>query len=78
MNEQEKTKRLNLMRYWLFGTFVIVFAALTTYTGMLGIGMQALLVGPVVLGIPVPIWAIVGLLCIITFYGYKFLYLKRQ
>jgi hypothetical protein len=78
MDEQEKTKRLNLMRYWLFGTFVIVFAALTTYTGMLGLGMRALLVGPSVFGIMVPLWAIIGLLCILTFYGYKFLYLKRQ
>jgi hypothetical protein len=78
MDEQDKTKRLNLMRYWLFGTFVIVFAALTTYAGVIGLGMQSLLVGPVVFGIPVPIWAIVGILCVITYYGYKFLYLKRK
>jgi hypothetical protein len=78
MDEQEKTKRLNLMRYWLFGTFVIVFAALTAYTGMLGLGMQSLLVGPIVFGVPAPIWAIVGILCILFYYGYKFLYLKRQ
>jgi hypothetical protein len=77
MTEEQKIKRLNLMRYWLFGTFVIVFAALITYTGMLGIGMQSLLVGPTVIGIPTPIWAIVGVLCIVTYYGYKFLYIKN-
>ena len=31
---EEKTKVLNLMRFWLFGTFVIVFAAITIYIGM--------------------------------------------
>lgn len=27
---QEKTKQLNLMRFWLFGSFVIIAAALVT------------------------------------------------
>jgi hypothetical protein len=29
----DKEKMLKLMRFWLFGTFVIVFAAATLYTG---------------------------------------------
>ena len=28
----DKTKRLNLMRFWLFGTFVIVWAATFAFT----------------------------------------------
>lgn len=31
---EEKTKLLNLMKFWLFGTFVIVWAAITAYIGM--------------------------------------------
>ena len=77
MNTEGKIKRLNLMRYWLFGTFVIVFAGLTVYLGLLGLGLSALQVGPVVVGIQIPIWVIVGILCVATYYGYKFLYLKR-
>lgn len=29
----EKAKMLGLMRYWLFGTFVIVWTAATVYVG---------------------------------------------
>lgn len=75
IDEQEKTKRLNLMRYWLFGTFVIVFAAVTaaivTYTMGLARPLEAVRIG-------LPIWGIVGVACIAFFYGYKFLYLKNQ
>ena len=77
MYNDEKIKRLNVMRYWLFGTFVIVFAGVSTYLGVLGIGLRSLLVGPIVFGIPMPLWAIVGILCIATYYGYKFLYLRN-
>ncbi|MBN1311495.1 MAG: hypothetical protein JXB30_08755 [Anaerolineae bacterium] len=72
MNTEGKTKRLNLMRYWLFGTFVIVFAAITTYIGLFTNrdALRAVRVG-------LPIWGITGILCIAIYYGYKFLYLKR-
>jgi hypothetical protein len=64
---EEITKRLNLMRFWLFGTFVIVFAAITIYIGMFTSQdwMLALRSG-------FPIWGIVGVLCVVWFYGYKF------
>jgi hypothetical protein len=68
----EKTKLLNLMRYWLFGTFVIVFAAITTYIGLFT-DRNALLA--VRLGLP--IWGITGLVCIIFYVGYSF-YVNRK
>ena len=73
MDEQSKTKRLNLMRYWLFGTFVIVFAAVTTYVGLFT-DRNAL----VALKAGLPIWGIVGVACIVIYYGYKMLYLKDR
>lgn len=30
---EDKAKALRMMRYWLFGTFVIVFASVTIYVG---------------------------------------------
>jgi hypothetical protein len=64
---EEITKRLNLMRFWLFGTFVIVFAAITMYIGMFTNQdwLMALRAG-------LPIWGIVGVLCVVWYYGYKF------
>ncbi|MBN1427685.1 MAG: hypothetical protein JXB07_04815 [Anaerolineae bacterium] len=72
MDEAEKTKRINLMRYWLFGTFVIVFAAITTYIGLFTDRDPFLAIR---LGLP--IWGLVGITCVVIFYGYKFLYIKR-
>ena len=34
MDTQEKEKKLNLMRYWLFGGFAIIFLAVTVYFGL--------------------------------------------
>lgn len=64
---EETGKRLNLMRFWLFGTFIIVFAAITIYIGMFTNQdwMMALRAG-------LPIWGIVGVLCVVWYYGYKF------
>ena len=64
---EDKIKLLNLMRFWLFGTFVIVFAAITVYIGMFTNRdwFMALRSG-------FPIWGIVGVLCVIWYYGYKF------
>lgn len=65
MNE-EKTKLLNLMKFWLFGTFVIVWAAITAYIGMFTdrdwwLAIQA----------GFPIWGITGLLTIIWYVFYR-------
>ena len=38
--ETDKEKMLKLMRFWLFGTFVIIFTAVTIYIGAaLGFGL---------------------------------------
>ena len=34
MDDAEKLKRRKLMRYWVFGTCIITFAAVTVYTGL--------------------------------------------
>jgi hypothetical protein len=70
--DSEKTKLLNLMRFWLFGTFVIVFAAITAYIGIYAnrdwlLAIQAGL----------PIWGLTAVLCIVAYFGYKY-YLTRK
>ncbi len=70
MKKLDNTKLLGLMRYWLFGTFIIVFAAITIYIGLF-VGWQNALLGGL------PIWGITGLLCIAAYFGYKW-YLTRK
>ena len=68
----DKKNLLGLMRYWLFGTFVIVFAAVTIYFQKLtGTNVGETLIDTL------PIWGITALLCIAWYYLYKG-YLKRQ
>lgn len=69
---EEKTKLLNLMKFWLFGTFVIVWAAITAYIGMFTnrdwwAAIQA----------GFPIWGITGALTIIWYVFYRW-YLGRK
>jgi hypothetical protein len=68
----DKTKMLNLMRFWLFGTFVIVFAAVTAYIVMYSGGNvgQALLAGW-------PIWGITAILCVAWYFFYQW-FLSRK
>lgn len=62
----EKTKMLALMRFWLFGTFLIVWAALTMFIGLFTDRdwWLAITTG-------FPIWGLVGALCIIWYFVYK-------
>ncbi|MEW6567921.1 MAG: hypothetical protein AB1449_07105 [Chloroflexota bacterium] len=71
MSEQ-KTKLLRLMRFWLFGTFVIVWAAITMYIGLFTNRdwWMAVRAG-------FPIWGITALLCIAWYVGYYY-WLKRR
>ncbi|MEN8172797.1 MAG: hypothetical protein ABFS03_07930 [Chloroflexota bacterium] len=63
----DKDKMLGLMRFWLFGTFVIVFAAVSVYTGgVLGMGLKILSVGSFWLAM-----ALTAVLCIVAYYIYK-------
>jgi len=63
---EKKTKLLNLMRFWLFGTFAIVWAAVTGYIGLFTNRdwLVAIKAG-------FPIWGITAVLCVIWYYFYK-------
>lgn len=71
MNDKEKM--LNLMRFWLFGTFIIIFAATTIFLG------GALQTGLLILQQP-NFWfsmIITAALCAAWYFVYKW-YLDRQ
>jgi len=71
---EEKQKVLRLVAFWMFGTVMIVFAAITAYIflftgGMMGMG-TAIRAG-------MPIWGITAVAAAIIFAGYYF-YSSRQ
>jgi hypothetical protein len=72
MSEEEKNKMLGLMKFWLFGTFIIIFAATTIFTGgALGLGLEIIM--------QTGFWMamiVTALLCVIWFYVYRW-YLNR-
>ena len=62
---KDKESMLKLMRFWLFGTFIILFAAVTIYVGMM--------TGMAILG-QFQFWLafiIAAVLCIVWYYIYK-------
>jgi hypothetical protein len=68
----DKTKLLNLMRFWLFGTFIIVFAAVTVYIlAVTGADWMK------VLSAGLPIWGLTAVLCVIWYFVYQW-YLNRK
>lgn len=69
----EKEKMLKLMRYWLFGTFVIVFAALVTYVGLFADRNVWLAITA-----SFPIWGLTGVLCAIIYFVYKWILNRRE
>ena len=69
MNDDNK-KLLGLMRFWLFGTFIIVFAATVVYTGIFTDVVTALKTSA-------PTWIITAVLCVIWYYAYRW-YLNRK
>jgi len=60
----DKTKLLDLFRFWCFGTFIIIFAAITVYIGLFVSWSAALTKG-------LPIWGLVAVLCVIWYFAYK-------
>jgi hypothetical protein len=71
MNDKEKM--LGLMRFWLFGTFIIIFAATTVFIG------GAAQVGMLIIQTP-NFWismVVTGALCAAWYFVYKW-YLNRQ
>jgi hypothetical protein len=70
--DDDKKKLLGLMRFWLFGTFIIVFASTVIYIGMFT-GRDFM----TALGASAPIWGITAVLCVIWYFAYQW-YLNRQ
>jgi len=68
----EKRKLLNLMRIWVLGTFLIVFAATTAYSGLFT--NQDWFAA---LKVCYPVWAFTAILCVAWYYLYK-LYLTTK
>ena len=70
--KDDKEKLLGLMRFWLFGIFIIVFAAMVIYIGMFTSNgfVQALTASA-------PIWGITAVLCVIWYFAYKW-YINRN
>ncbi len=66
---EDKVKRLNLMRFWLFGTFVIVWAATFTFT-YLWIAPVGASITEVILT-ALPVWVATAVLAVIWYFGYK-------
>lgn len=83
MDPQEKEKKLKLMRYWLFGAFAIIFAAVTVFFGYIAQAMGIVLTGgPSVMAIfgNVYYWifvVVLALLCVGAWYLYNW-YLDKQ
>jgi hypothetical protein len=65
-----KNNLLKLMRFWLFGTFIIVFAAITVYIGLFTGWQKALTQG-------LPIWGLTAVLCVLWYFAYRW-YLGRK
>ncbi len=72
MSDQNK-KLLNLMRFWLFSTFLIVWVAITVYIGLFTNKDWWLAIKS-----GFPIWAIVGVLCVIWYFVYKYLLMRKK
>ena len=66
---EDKQKRLNLMRFWLFGTFVIVWAATFTFTYLWVAPISSNIMDVVMTALPV--WVITAVLAVIWYFGYK-------
>ena len=75
MSEEQK-KGSKLLAFWMFGTVMIVFAAITAYILLVG-----RMVGAVTTWMAVkagfPMWGITALAAIIIYAGYYF-YTKRK
>ena len=72
----EQEKGVRLLAFWLFGTVMIVFAAITAYILFVGRTAGAITVGMALMG-GFPIWGITALAAIIIYAGYYF-YTQRK
>ena len=62
----DKTKLLNMMKFWLFGTFIIVFVATFMYSGLFTDRDWIL-----ALKTSLPVWGITAVLCVVWYFAYK-------
>jgi membrane protein DedA with SNARE-associated domain len=69
----DKDKKLKLMNFWIFGSYVIVWASSTIYIGSV-VGTSTAIFGEMRYWITIIISA---LLCVVWAYGYK-KYLDRK
>lgn len=69
----DKEKSLRLMKFWLFGTFLIVWVAMTVYPGV-ALGTGTLLFGQLNYWIAVVVTAV---LTVVWYYLYRW-YLDRK
>jgi len=69
----EKEKMLNLMKFWLFGTFLIIIVGATIYIGAaLGLGLLMFKIPAYWISL-----LVAAVLCVISFYIYKG-YINKQ
>jgi len=72
---ERREKGMRLLTFWLFGTVMIVFAAITAYILLIGRAAGAVTIWRAFTG-GFPIWGITALAAIIIYAGY-YLYVKR-
>jgi len=80
MDAQEKEKKLKLMRFWLFGAFVIFFAAITVYFGALGEAVGLVIDSSSSIFTNIYYWilmAVIAVACVGVWFFYKW-YLDRK
>ena len=66
---EDKEKRLNLMRFWLFGTFVIVWAATFAFAYLWIAPVGADFRDVVITALTV--WVITAVLAVVWYFGYR-------
>ena len=69
-DKSDQSKLLDLFRFWCFGTFIIIFAAVTVYIGLFVSWSEALSRG-------LPIWGLVAVICLLWYFIYRW-YLNRK
>lgn len=63
-------KGSRLLAFWLFGTVLIVFGAITAYIALIAQPLGATTMDVIMMGLP--IWGITAVAAVIIFVGYHF------
>jgi amino acid transporter len=70
---EEKNKKLKLMRFWLFGVFVIAFAAITAFLYVPTKGNLLMAITGAWL-----IWLILAVACVLFYFIYKWILDRKK